>query len=367
MSDQPAFMVDYLTVELPDPVGLPVHDGHVCRVRSDGSLEWATHCRKSVEGSWSSQMTFRAIGADYSDDVGQALRELGHSSVKRSGLEVSGNPAKFLRGHNLFGSADVAALLCEVISKAKGAIWPDLFADPELDVSSAQISRIDLTGSWLLERESDVLPFLRAMEEKVWCPYRGRGVMNDVGTLYYGYTKKNKRAKDWQLKLYAKGVEIGVHPLPLPAYDVPGLLDDVKRTIRVELTLRTAELKRLGLRCVGDWSPAKVAEIWELYVMKLDFGEGTVNLDLCELGALGLKARHAHALAAWKAGNDLRAGISRASFYRLRKELRELTGYDVGTTLPKSNVVPLRRVVTASPALRPHWADHLTAALDRAA
>ena len=359
-----SMMVDWLTVELPDPVGLPVNDGQVCRVRPTGEVEWSTQCRLSVEGSWSSNMTFRAIGAQYVD--GDALASLGRG-VRDSGLEVSGNSAKFLTGHNLFGSDDVSALLAGVIGKAKDAIWPDLFEHPEMDFSEGLISRIDLTGAWLLDRDTDVVPFLRAMEERVWCPYRGRGVMNDVGTLYYGLTKKGKRAKDWQLKLYSKGLDIGAHPLPKPAYSVPGLLEEVNRTVRVELTLRTAELKRLNMRKVGQWTPAKVREIWEEYVAKLDFGEATVNLDTADLGALGLKARHVHALAAWKAGNDLRAGMSRPSFYRLRKELKEATGFDIATARPVSNVVPLRRVVTASPALQPIWADHLTAALARAA
>lgn len=360
-------MVDWLTVELPDPVGLPVNSGQIMRVSRDGVVDWTTPARLSVEGSWSSNMTFRAVGASCYDCDNPALYGRAEN-LRDSGLEVSGNPAKFLTGHNLFGSADVAGLLGCVIEKAKDAIWPDLFDAPQLDLSEGLISRIDLTASWLLDRPSDVLPYLRAMEEAVWCPYRGRGVFDAGGsTLYYGRAAKGKRAKDWALKLYWKGPEVTAHPLPRPAYEVPGLLDEVNRTIRVELTLRTPELKRLGLRKVGDWSPAKVRQIWEEYVNKLDFGAATVNLDAADLHELGLKARHVLALSAWKAGNDLRAAMSKSAFYRLRRELKEATGYDIALSKPKSNVVPLRRVVTASPALHPSWADDLTAALARAA
>jgi hypothetical protein len=206
------------------------------------------------------------------------------------------------------------------------------------------------------------------MEESVWCPYRGRGVLDAGGsTLYYGRTAKGKRAKDWALKLYWKGPEITVHPLPRPAYSVPGLLDEVNRTIRVELTLRTAELKRLGMRKVGQWTPARVREIWEEYVSKLNFQKVVVNLDTADLGSLGLKARHVHALAAWRAGNDLRAGMSERSFRRLRKELLDETGFDIRLNFPRSNVVPLRRVVAIEAAPAPKWAPHLTAALSTAA
>lgn len=359
-------MVDWLSVELPDPVGMPVNAGHIMRVSKEGVVDWTTPARLAVRGSWDSNMTFRAVGANYCDD-NRALTGLG-AAERESGLEVSGNPAKFLQGHNLFGSDDVAGLLGDVVRKAKDAIWPDLFDDVELDLSEGLISRIDLTASWLLDRPSDVPTYLRAMEEAVWCPYRGRGVFDAGGsTLYYGRTAKGKRAKDWALKLYWKGPEVTAHPLPQPAYEVPGLLDEINRTIRVELTLRTPELKRLGLRKVGQWTPAKVRQIWEEYVSKLDFGAACINLDAADLAELGLKPRHVAFISSWKAGNDLRAAMTRPSFYRLRKELKEATGYDIALACPKSNVVPLRRVVTASPALHPRWADDLTAALARAA
>lgn len=366
-------MIDWITVDLPDPVGLPVNAGQVMSVSQVGEVEWFTPKRLQVGGSWSSSMTFRAIGAEACDGdeerAGWELRAAnGEGGPQQSPLQISGNPAKFLHGHNLFGTADLPDLLGRTLAKARDSIWPDLFDLPELDLSEGLISRIDLTASWLVERAEDVLPILRAMEETIWCPYRGRGVFDAGGsTLYYGRTAKGKRAKDWALKLYWKGSEIQAHPLPRPAYEVPGLLEDLNRTIRVELTLRTPELKRLGLRRVGDWTPAKVREIWEAYVAKLEFGQASVNLDTVDLGTLGLKARHTHALAAWKAGNDLRAGMSKTAFYRLRRELKEATGYDIAAQRPRSNVVPLRRLVTVSPALHPRWADQLTAALNEAA
>lgn len=362
-----AYMVDWLTVELPDPVGLPVNAGEIVRISREGEVEWATPARLQVEGSWASSMVFRAIG---SPDQHRAWLDGSPATLDGSQptLVVSGNPAKFLNGHNLFGTADVAALLDGVVTRARSAMWPDLFEQPRIDYGEGRISRIDLTCSWLLDRATDVLPYLQAMEQTIWCPYRSRGVFDAGGsTLYYGRTDKGKRAKDWALKLYWKGPEVIAHPLPQPAYEVPGLMDDLNRTIRVELTLRTAELKRLNLLHVKDWTPDKVAEIWELYMSKLNLTQTSVNLESVDLAELGLKGRHADAIASWKAGNDLRAGRSRASFYRLRKEIRDLTGHDIAGLCPKSNVVPLRRLVTVTPAQHPRWADQLTAALGVAA
>ncbi len=363
LPSHPALMIDFLTVELPDPVGIPVNAGHVLRIAEDGRVEWQCPTRKNVRGSWDSNMTFRAIGAEYVEES-PGLVGLG-AARRESGLEISGNPAKFLQGHNLFGSDDVRHVLADVVEKAKAAIWPELPFNAEIDFSEGYISRIDLTGSWLLDRDADVLPVLRAMEDGVWCPYRGRGVMDSGGsTLYYGRAAKGKRAKDWALKLYSKGREIGAHPLPRPAYAVAGLLEEVNRTIRVELTLRTAELKRLKLQKVGQWTPAKVREIWEAYVSKLDMRKIVVNLDTVDLGEIGLKPRHSHALAAWRAGNDLRAGMAPSSFRRLRKELLDETGWDIATRFATlSNVVPFRRHVEVVGAPRPEWSEALTAAL----
>jgi II/X family phage/plasmid replication protein len=365
-------MVDWMTVETPDPVGIPVNSGEVMRVSRTGEIEWTTPARLNVEGSHSSNMTFRAVGASSADeDRSRASWEL-RPGCRDSGLEVSGNPAKFLQGHNLFGSADPSDLLARTIAKAKDAIWPDLFDLPQIDVSKALLSRIDLTGSWVLDREADVLAVLRAMEETIWVPYRGRGVFDAGGsTLYFGRTAKGKRAKDWALKLYWKGPEVTAHPLPRPAYSVPGMLDELNRTIRVELTLRTPELKRLGLREVGQWTPAKVRQIWEVYVSKLNLEKAPrvlVNLEAADLSQYDLKPRHILALAAWRAGTDLKQTMPPRTFYRLRKEIDEATSWDIAAVWPKSNVVPLRRIVALTePADVPSWAHNLTDALASAA
>ena len=44
-------MVDWLSVEVEDKVGLPINDGYMCRVREDGSLDWSVAARKVLEGS----------------------------------------------------------------------------------------------------------------------------------------------------------------------------------------------------------------------------------------------------------------------------------------------------------------------------
>lgn len=288
--------------------------------------------------------------------------------MRDSGLVLSGNPAKFLQGHNLYGSDCALGLVRQTLERIAPEIWPGLSVDLDrIDLGEGQLSRIDLTHAWVLDRPEDVDPFLRAMEQRVYVPFRGRGAMNDLGTLYYGVVKKGQRAKDWQLKLYNKGREVTVHKLPASAYAVPGLLDEVNRTVRVELTLRTAELKRLGLIKLGEWSPSRVREIWRAYLGKLNFGDG-INLDR---GVEDLarhpdaKPRHLTAVAAWKAGTDMRSIYSSTStLYRIREEIKQLFDIDIFVPRPRDNVVPLRRVISFCEApARPVWADALEAVL----
>lgn len=354
-------MIDYLAAALPDPFGQAVGGGEVCKIDEHGEVQWVARCKKDVRGSWDGSLRVRNLMAEETVSAGIA-----GGKRRKSGLEIDGNPAKFVHGHNLFGTSDLAELVKEAVSAVARAlhtfpVGPEQVAG--FDFGEGTISRIDLTGSWLLPCPGDVLPFLDAMRESVFCPYRGRGTFanNDPGTLYYGYSEKGKRAKDWQLKLYSKGRELAKRPLPERALAVPGLLDDVNRTVRVELTLRGAELKRLGLSKVKDWTETTAAKVWQSYVDRLDVREVAMKTS-DQLAGL-LKPRHFDALQSWEAGNDLRIGRSRGSWYRLRKELLALAKVDIAIPVPKSNVVPLKRIVVAELAPRPAWADDLTTAL----
>jgi II/X family phage/plasmid replication protein len=62
---------------------------------------------------------------------------------------------------------------------------------------------------------------------------------------------------------------------------------------------------------------------------------------------------------AWESGADLRAVLSRPTFYRYRAELLP-HGVDIAVSMPKeavSNVVPLYRVLEAKPVSAPEWAS----------
>jgi II/X family phage/plasmid replication protein len=326
-------MVDYLTVEIPANLPRVICGGTIFKLTDGGEMEWTVLTRREMEGSWSSKCQVRAID--------------------RTKLEISGNVAKFMQGHNLYGPDCPQALLRSFLERVQPVLWPE--GMPDIDIEAARISRIDVTSGFMLPTQSDVLLWLRAAHENAARPYLGRGVFKgtDGSTLVYG-DATGKRAKAWQITFYAKGMEILKHRLPPLMEERADVIDWVSKLLRCEVRLRTAELGRLGLRSLGDWTAEVVAKVWADKVGRIDFMEEKVNPS----GHYeGVPARLVDAFHAWEAGKDLRENRKRAAWYKLRKEIRETFGVDIAVTKPKSNVVPLRRIIVAEPARRPPWAD----------
>lgn len=329
-------MVDWLSVELPAQLPGPILGGAVVKFSRDGEQEWTVHQRMTLEGSHSASVQVRAVSCDL--------------------LEISGNVAKFMQGHNLYGPDDPVDLICAFLDRVQPVLWPEGL--PPIDVFEGTISRIDCTDGFLLPRPGDVLAWIRAAHERGVRPYLGRGTFagTDQSSLVYGWTDKGNRAKAWQFNFYAKGVEIGKRPLPPLMMARADVIEWVNCLLRCELRLRTVELKRLGLRLLGDWTPDVVRRVWQEKLERIEIMEGDVlSPTECE----GVKARLLDAYDAWLAGRDLRAGRKKSAWYNLKRQIRDTFGVDISVPPPRSNVVPLRRVIVAEPAQRPHWADEV--------
>ena len=332
-------MIDWLSFNLPLDWQEPINDGRFVSLRWDGSVEYQTDKSLRLEGSHQSSLSVR--------------------SVERGMLEVRGNPAKWFQGHNLFGTDDLHGLflatavrIAEVVGVEPSS--EDLAAWVRGDVA---LSRVDCTAMYELDTRTDVLEWLRAASGIASVKYRGRGHFQE-GTLTFGMVNKGGRAKDWQLVLYAKGEEISLvgHHLAdgLPWREQ--LMDWADNKLRMELRLRTRELKRFGLHTVGAWGPSQCSETLGRYLGKVDMSEQQlVHVDIPEHP--GLKSRHKQAIACWRSGVDMKSVMPRQTFYRVRKELMELCDLDIGSRANVSNVVPLRRVLEARPASLPSFAS----------
>lgn len=325
-------MVDWISAKIPCYLPEPITGGMIIDHDEYGEIRWTTQKRLPVEGSYSSKITVRAVSCEE--------------------LEISGNPAKFLHGHNIYGSSDLRSIVCALLEKIMLPIFGHV---PSVYVDDAILTRVDVTDGFIMDREGDVMAYLRAIEQTANIAYKGRGVL-EGSTLVFGRSNHGDRAKDWQLVLYAKGKEVEKRPLPEPMSSDTEVVEWVKRLLRAEVRLRSRELKKLGVQRLGDWSSDTAHKLWEEKMSKLELSE-VRQVDTAELEELKPRIRNAY--AAWRHGEDLRKGASKASFYRLRREMIDALGIDISVPMPKSNVVPLVRVIEATPAHRPPWADRI--------
>lgn len=336
-------MIDWLTLIAPLPHASPIGGGHVLSLDASGSVEWQTVKRHTVTGSYATGLTVRTAA---------------HTPDPCTHIEISGNPVKFFQGHNLWGSADLPSLAVSTLRHVAELLG--LHVDPSTlsawRAGEIQITRVDVTESFHLASLGEVIAWIRAAEQTAHLSHRGRGQLCKGSTLYFG-----KHSRRWSLKLYAKGQEIRAKGHGQEAIlHLPSCREWAERALRAELTLRSMELKRLGLSHVRDWLPVDgvpSAVTAELLRDRLGDMTMTTTSTLPESVLQELSNAQRTAYAAWVAGNDLRAMMSRPSFYRLRAKLLP-HGIDIATLMPKevTNVVPLYRVLEAKPAQVPEWA-----------
>lgn len=336
-------MIDWLSLVVPMRHVSPIHGDRLLCVGFDGAVSWSVAKRTTVAGSFS---------------TGLQLRTATHTPEPCTHVEISGNPVKFFQGHNLWGTDDLHALSVATIETVAAVAGIDVHADDRALwlAGDVQITRVDCTESFHLRNLGEVLAWLRAAEQTAHLSHRGRGQLVKGSTLYFG-----KNSRRWSLKLYAKGQEIKAKGHGQDAIlALPSAVDWAERTLRAELTIRSMELKRLELAHVRDWMPVDGVPFevtGQLLRERLGNMTMTTTTHLSAEVMESLRPALRVAVQAWEGGSDLRATLSRPTFYRYRKELLA-HGIDIATVHPRevSNVVPLHRVLEAVPATVPDWA-----------
>lgn len=336
-------MIDWLSMVVPFAHETPISGGHVVSIKPSGEVDWQSVKRTSVEGSFSTRLQVRTAT---------------HTATPCSHLEISGNPVKFFQGHNLWGTDDVASLAASTVDAVASLLGISPSDDDRASwkAGAIQLTRVDVTQSFHLERLAAVLAWLRAAEQTAHLSHRGRGQLVKGSTLYFG-----KNSRRWSLKLYSKGQEIRAKGHGQDAIlSLPSAVEWADKTLRVELTLRSMELKRRNLSSCSNWNvddalPSEVTA----NLLREHLGGMTMttnaHLSLEVLDALRPALRMAY--QSWEAGSDLRAILPRPTFYKYRAELLP-HGVDIATLVPRevSNVVPLFKTLEAVPVSVPDWA-----------
>jgi len=331
-------VIDWVTCELP-LLHVPMASGAVFKIDQSGEIEWQTKCRVQVQGSYASSVQVRSVG---SGRGGQC-----------TGLMFSGNPSKFLQGHNIFGSDDLLSLMYDTYLK----ICRFLELQPQLsDLRAVKrgkypICMVDINQSFELPTRQDVLAWIRAAEFKSKTRH-GRPCMKG-STLYWG-----KNSQRWALKTYSKGEEIQApkHQLPDELTETP-LARWADNKLRIELRLKKKMLSELLILQAEQLTISRVRALFNDFVRKLEMSE---QIALSSEKQTNLPQRLRSTYILWRSGEDLRFTLPKATYYRHRKELLD-HGVNIDLrpeSVERSNVVPLIRILEAQPAGVPDWAFH---------
>lgn len=327
-------MIDWVSAILPckhDPSKLI--SGLVMSFDAQGNNEWTVNKTLSVEGSYSSKIQIK--------------------SHTENQIYISGNPTKFLQGHNLFGTNDLVGLMGkffdELLKHENLGLCPDPFQYAAIKDGHYELTRVDVNETWHLNSQKDVQAWIRAVGETAYLKHRGAGQFSG-DTAYFG-----KNSRRWALKCYSKGLEILAkgHKLP-PELSTPEMLEYAQKALRIEGVTRQLELKRRQLHVASNWDIDTAEELLLEYISKLEMSDVYMLKDDV-LDSLPPRLRLTY--QAWLNGDDLKTVLPRPTFYRYRKQILEY-GVDISSKSPKekSNVIPLIRVLEAKPVGIPDWA-----------
>ena len=329
-------MIDWVTARLPCQNSGDICDGKVIKINADDTaIEWTTQTRLSLTGSHDSSISIR--------------------SVTENTIEISGNPAKFLQGHTLFGSNDLRLLMWvffeTLLSMYDIGLNPTIQDLQAIKEGRYTVSRVDINETWFLKNRSEVMAWIRAAGQKMSMPYRGKGVFSG-DTLYWG-----KGSKYFYLKCYSKGDEINRKKSNYPDdLRTPKMLEYADKALRLELVLCSKALREWHINMPCDWLPDMPKMLLLTHVRSLEMSNN-FTLDDDVLDALPTKLRLYY--KAWLRGDDLRQDLPARTYYRIRKQLKE---YDINIELvrdvdkPVDNVIPLIKILEAEPVGVPDWA-----------
>ncbi|MBU3118625.1 phage/plasmid replication protein, II/X family [Acinetobacter nosocomialis] len=301
------------------------------------TIEYDIANRLSVKGSHDATITIRS----HTDNT----------------VEISGNPAKFLQGHNVFGTNDLKYLVAKMIDKLcmidELELKPTDIEYENIQEGKYHLSRVDVNEHFAFPSAQVARAWLRAAGNSANMKFRGAGLFKE-GTLYF-------EGKRYIPKIYFKYDEINSkdksHRLPDEFLQIPELIEYAEKSLRFEIKILSTQLKDwyLHLGCNWDADTATML-INDQFISKLQLSANMpIENEVIESLPKNLRLTY----TAWVNGEDLRQVLSRPTFYRYRTKLMEY-GIDISIVKDiekeQSNVVPMIRYLEAVPMGIPDWA-----------
>jgi phage/plasmid replication protein, gene II/X family len=296
--------------------------GMIYEVSPHGELLYKVEPWVKAKGSYESSVQVkRDMSTKEMREIAEEVMSFDLEGVERPCppvvLKMSGNPVKFLQGHNVFGPK---ANQIDAVLQAFVRALPDELKPVDSGVEGLPVSyssRFDINVMIDMGSHSMVHDWLRYAGSSTRSRHGRPLVSGD--TVYWG-----QHSRRWSMKAYCKFCELHAHRI----YD-PKLHDlareFVEPQLRLELTLRRPEIKKLEKDEVYQCLGLDESLVWDFLerisvgVMKANVAEIRPNLNY----------RVENVLTLWLAGYPVPHQIPKRTFYRYRKIILDEVGVDI--------------------------------------
>lgn len=349
-------LIDWLSLTLPYK-GPDLNGGHLVSLRPGGEIHYHVDKYLDVEGSFSDKVKCRAFSGK---------------------LWLSGNPSKFLQGHNHFGLDDFHTLSAAFVRSVLGRV-PEIadknLYDTEmaLDAGLYNVNRIDLTQMFHVGSRTDAKQWLSASRR--YLSTNNQSIDLSENTWYIG-----KHSRRLTIKGYYKPDEVEKHKQTTGNIALDKALQGWSSgKVRIEITLRRKYLedkifchglvkdtgenrsfscRKMSLEKACAWNDEVSRGVYAAIMKEKVFMPTDAEKLDTKIEKLPRSARAT--FYTYKHGVDVREMLPRRTFYNHRKIIRDIIGVDIGRSISntafESNVIPLMRVLEATPAQIPEWA-----------
>jgi hypothetical protein len=266
----------------------------------------------------------KILRANFMSFEGSHDNRLAICSRDGASVYVSGNPAKFFQGHNLFGSTDVDGLFLSAgiaIRQGVGLFpGPQTFASCEF--TRPRYTRIDLTRSYRFSSNESARAWLREIASSARSRHGSAGLGKD-GSVTFG-----KGSRRWSFTIYPKFDELLAkgrgHALSkaLDSLAAKRLENWAEGVVRFELRLRSLELEQV-------WPITSPLATWLQYFGRIQFNRNNAAALEVDMVMQAMPQHLRGYLARWKVGEDLRRTLTLPTYYRIRRELLKHAGVDI--------------------------------------
>lgn len=323
------------------------HNGWFCEVTREKVLAYKTSKPLLVEGSYSDKVLVKSCAVEF-----QSGSRLSYDdNEQKYRVYISGNPTKFLQGHNVFGHTDIVAVIYDFLKVVLIRLDVDLFTINRVLKDEIFITRLDITSSYILDTPSDVKCWLRAAAQ--YMTGKNQKVDNDK-TLYIG-----KHSRRVSIKVYEKASEMIAHRKTFTLSDdiFDRLHEIASRLLRFEVTLRGMKLKDLFLDTMSNVTNEKLVQEFKTVISKMNLPE---NIELVENVINDLPLRYVGVYSMWQDGVDLRNQMPDRSYRRYRRFF--LQNFNLDLSMPPrdishTNIIPLWRVISVGSEYNPAFDD----------